>query len=210
MERTKGIDVSHHQGTVDFAKVKASGIGFAMLRAGYGWENWPKQTDRMFYRNYKNATAAGLPCGAYHYSYAKTVRDAQKEADFFLNLIKGCRLAYPVAFDLEDPTQAGLGRTALTGIADAFCRKVEQAGYYVCLYTNPDWMKNRLDMKCLSRYDLWIARYGTEPAAGTAGMWQYTSAGKVDGVTTRVDMNIAYRDYPRLMRKAGLNGFSKG
>lgn len=210
MERIKGIDVSHHQGAVDFSKAKASGIGFAMLRAGYGWENPPKQTDRMFYRNYKNASAAGLPCGAYHYSYAKTVRDAQREADFFLKIIKGCRLEYPVAFDMEDPTQAGLGRTALTGIADAFCRKVEKAGYYVCLYTNPDWMKNRLDMKCLSRFDLWIARYGTEPTAGTAGMWQYTSSGKVNGVKTRVDMDISYRNYPRLIRRAGLNGFPKG
>jgi lysozyme len=209
VSESKGIDVSHHQGEIDFSKVKADGVRFVMLRAGYGWENPEKQTDRMFYRNYRNAVKAGLPCGAYHYSYARNVREAELEADFFLKIIKGCQFAYPVAFDLEDKTQAGLSRKTLTDIIIAFCDKLEKAGYYVCFYTNPDWMKNKLDMQRLKRFDLWLARYSNEPGYSPIGMWQYSSTGRVDGIKTPVDRNLAYRDYPLIIRKAGLNGFPK-
>jgi lysozyme len=209
MKAVQGIDVSHHQGEIDFLKVKADGVKFIMLRAGYGWENPAKQTDRMFYRNYRNAGKAGLPCGAYHYSYARSKREAEKEADFFLKIIKDCQFSYPVAFDLEDQSQAGLNRKALTDIVIAFCSKVEKAGYYVCLYTNPDWIKNRLDMTRLKRYDLWLARYSSEPGYSPIGMWQYSSTGRVDGIKTLVDRNLAYKDYPLIIRKAGLNGFQK-
>lgn len=205
----KGIDVSHHQGAVDFAKVKASGIGFAILRAGYGWENPSVQTDRMFDRNYRNAQKAGLPCGAYHYSYAKNAAQARLEGDFFLKIIRGRKLEYPVAFDLEDASQAGLSREALTDIVIAFCDKVEKAGYYVCLYTNPDWMKNRLDMQRLKRFDLWLARYGGKPACEGMGMWQYSSSGRVNGISGNVDLDIAYRDYPAIIKKCGLNGCNR-
>lgn len=123
MYSVKGIDVSHHQGDIDFAKVKAAGIGFAMLRAGYGWENPEVQIDRKFYRNYQNAQKAGIPCGAYHYSYAKNAAQARLEADFFLKIIRGCRFAYPVAFDLEDKSQKSLSRQTLTDIVIAFATK---------------------------------------------------------------------------------------
>jgi len=209
VKTVKGIDVSHYQGEIDFSKVKAGGVGFVMLRAGYGWENPEVQTDRMFYRNYQNAVKAGLPCGAYHYSYARNTREAELEADFFLKIIKGCQFAYPVAFDMEDKTQMDLSRKALTDIVIAFCDKVEKAGYYVCFYTNPDWMKNRLDMERLRRFDLWLARYAAVPECDLMGMWQYSSTGKVNGIKTNVDMDIAYKDYPRIIKKAGLNGFQK-
>ncbi len=209
MNCVKGIDVSHHQGEIDFSKVKASGIGFVMLRAGYGWEKPEVQTDRMFYRNYENAVKAGLSCGAYHYSYARSAKEAELEADFFLKIIKGCKLGYPVAFDMEDKSQANLSRKTLTDIVIAFCNKLEKAGYYACLYTNPDWMKNRLDMKRLKRFDLWLARYSTEAGQDGMGMWQYCSTGKVDGIKTSVDLDVAYKNYPDIIKKAGLNGFGK-
>jgi GH25 family lysozyme M1 (1,4-beta-N-acetylmuramidase) len=206
----KGIDVSHHQGDVDFGKVKAAGIGFAMLRAGYGWESPSVQTDRKFYQNYRNAQKAGVPCGAYHYSYAKTPAQARLEADFFLKIIKGGRFAYPVAFDLEDSSQANLSREMLTDIVIAFCDKVEKAGYYVCLYSNPDWVKNRLDMERLKRFDLWLAHYADKPGRDRIGIWQCSNCGKVNGICGNVDLDVAYRDYPKIMRKSGLNGFLKG
>lgn len=209
MNPKRGIDVSHHQGEIDFQKVKAAGIEFVILRAGYGKENPSAQTDRMFRRNYSGAVQAGLPCGAYHYSYAKTPREAEQEADFFLSLVKGCRFEYPVAFDLEDASQKNLGRDTLTAIAAAFCERVERAGYYVCLYTNSDWMKNRLDMKRLNRYDIWLARYAGSPGVESIGMWQYSSTGRVDGISGAVDLDFAYRDYPALMRAKLLNGFSR-
>lgn len=209
MFAVNGIDVSHHQGDIDFAKVKADGMRFAMLRAGYGWENQSEQTDRKFHQNYKNAAGIGLPCGSYHYSYATTVQEAQKEADFFLNIVKGCRFDYPVAFDIEDKTQANLGRDRLTDITIAFCDKVEKAGYYVSVYSNLDWIRNRLDMGRLKRFDLWFARYNDKPGYEGMGMWQYSSTGKVAGIGTNVDMNIAYKDYPSIMRAKGLNGYAK-
>jgi lysozyme len=210
MDCVKGIDVSHHQGDVDFAKVKASGIGFAMLRTGYGWENPSVQTDQKFCQNYLNAKKAGLPCGAYHYSYAKNAAQAKLEADFFLKIIKGCQFGYPVAFDLEDSSQANLSREALTDIVTSFCSRVEQAGYYVCLYSNPDWIQNRLDMERLKRFDLWLAHYSDTPGRDGIGMWQYSSSGKVNGIGSAVDLDIAYRDYPKIMKQSGLNGYKKG
>lgn len=209
MFTANGIDVSHHQGDIDFAKVKAAGVQFVMIRAGYGWENQSEQTDRKFYQNYKDATKVGLPCGAYHYSYATTVQEAEKEAEFFLNLIKGCRFDYPVAFDMEDKTQTDLSRGKLTDITIAFCDKVEKAGYYVCMYSNLDWIRNRLDMERLKRFDLWFARYNDKPGYEGMGMWQYSSTGKVNGIASNVDLDIAYRDYPAIMRARGLNGFAK-
>lgn len=209
MDVEKGIDVSHHQGDIHFGKVKAAGVRFVMLRAGYGWENPKAQTDRKFERNYRGAAEAGLPCGAYHYSYATNRGEAEREADFFLRLTEGKRFAYPLAFDLEDRAQAGLGRAALTEIAETFCSAVERAGYYVCLYSNPDWLKNRLDMERLKRFDLWLARYAASPGRENIGLWQYSSAGRVDGIAGPVDLDLAYRDYPAIMREKGLNGFPK-
>lgn len=209
MLEIKGIDVSHHQGDIDFAKVKAAGIRFVMLRAGYGWENPSVQTDQKFYQNYAAAVKAGLPCGAYHYSYATSAAEARQEADFFLKIIDGCRLAYPVAFDMEDKCQANLGREALTDIAIAFCRKMEEAGYYTCVYTNLDWSRNRLDMGRLKPYDLWFARYSDAPGCDGIGMWQYSSSGRVNGINTDVDLDIAYRDYPAIIQSHGLNGYTK-
>ncbi len=209
MQEVKGIDVSHYQGEIDFEKVKASGIRFVMLRAGYGWENPSVQTDRNFYRNYRMAVKAGLPCGAYHYSYATNTEEARKEADFFLKVIQGCKFGYPVAFDMEDKSQVNLGRKNLTDIAAAFCEKMEGAGYYTCIYTNLDWIKNRLDMERLKQYDLWFARYHDAPGYEGMGLWQYSSTGRVDGIQTAVDLDISYRDYPSIMLRQGLNGYGK-
>ena len=209
MYRVKGIDVSHHQGKIDFRKVKNSGIGFAMLRAGYGWENPSVQTDRMFKNNYESAKAAGLPCGAYHYSYARNPREAQLEASFFLNIVKGCKFEYPVAFDLEDKSQAGLSRKMLTYTVVAFCDKLEKAGYYVCLYTNPNWIKNHLDICRIKRFDIWLARYNISPGYKNIGMWQYSNCGKINGINTRVDLDFAYKNYPYIIKENGLNGFKR-
>lgn len=207
MMQRKGIDVSSHQGDIDFRKVKDAGIEFVMLRAGYGWENPQEQTDSRFLSYYRLAVQAGLPCGAYHYSYARSAREADQEAEFFLKITAGLRFEYPVAYDVEDKTQMDLGREAVTEIAAAFCGSLEKAGYYPCLYTNPDWIRNRLDLEKLKGRDIWLAHYAPKPGYGDIGMWQYTGSGSVDGISTSVDLDIAYRDYPTLIRARGLNGF---
>lgn len=205
----KGIDVSTWQGDIDWNKVKADGIEFAMLRSSFGKENPDKQTDNKFWQNYRNAKAAGVPIGAYHYSYATTVEDAKKEADFFLSIVKGCQFEYPIAFDIEDPSQMYLGKDRITDIIMAFCERVQAAGYYVSLYTNLDWISNRIDMIRAKAFDIWLAQWNDKPTySGNFGMWQYTSSGSVSGISGNVDMNIAYYDYPSIIKAAGLNGFS--
>lgn len=205
----KGIDVSTWQGNIDWNKVKADGIEFAMLRSSFGKENPDKQTDNKFWQNYRNAKAAGVPIGAYHYSYATTVEDAKKEADFFLSIVKGCQFEYPIAFDIEDDSQMYLGKDRITDIIMAFCERVQAAGYYVSLYTNLDWISNRIDMSRAKAFDVWLAQWNDKPTySGNFGMWQYTSSGSVNGISGNVDMNIAYYDYPSIIKAAGLNGFS--
>lgn len=205
----KGIDVSTWQGDINWNKVKADGIEFAMLRSSFGKENHDKQTDNKFWQNYRNAKAAGVPIGAYHYSYATTVEDAKKEADFFLSIVKGCQFEYPIAFDIEDPSQMYLGKDRITDIIMTFCERVQAAGYYVSLYTNLDWISNRIDMSRAKAFDIWLAQWSSKPTySGNFGMWQYTSSGSVNGISGNVDMNIAYYDYPSIIKAAGLNGFT--
>ncbi len=207
----RGIDVSYWQGDIDWQRVADSGIEFAMLRASYGWADPEKQTDRQFAANVKGAKAAGIPFGAYHYSYATSVEDAKKEAAFFLSVIKGNTYGYPLAFDIEDKSQQNLSPQLINSIIQTFCDAVEEAGYYTAVYTNLNWVNNRLDATILKRYDLWLARWGTTPGYdGNFGIWQYSSNGAIPGVAGRVDLNTSYRDYPAIMQAKGLNGYASG
>lgn len=201
----KGIDVSKHQGSIDWAKVKAAGIEFAMIRAGFG-KNL-NQVDECFAANVKGAQAVGIKAGAYHYSYAQSTEDAKKEAAFFLSLIKGYKLEYPVAFDIEDPSQTKLGKNVCTDIALTFCNIVEKAGYFTMFYCNPAWIKSYLNMTKLSRFGLWLANWGVSSPAYKCGIWQYTSDGSVPGISGRVDMNYSYVDYASIIAQKSLNGF---
>lgn len=208
--KIKGIDVSHHNGVVDWDKVKAAGIQFAILRCGYGRKSI-KQIDKQFERNYRECKRVGMPVGVYHYSYAKTAEDARLEADFMLELIADKQFEYPVIFDIEDKTQQALGKKVLTEITVAFCEKIEAAGYYTAVYSNVDWFINKLDQSQLEAYDKWLAHWVTSPRWGNefGGLWQYSDSGRVDGIDTAVDMNISYRDYPSIIKNAGLNGYGK-
>lgn len=206
-----GIDVSTFQGIINWSQVKADGVRFAMIRSGYGWEDPERQTDVRFHDNMEGTRQAGIPAGAYHYSYATNREQAEKEAEFFLKVIQGYTFEYPVALDLEDASQRSLSRDTLTDIAYTFLNRVEEAGYYVMLYTNLDWLVNRLDMDRLSRFDVWLAQWNSEPTySGDFGVWQYTSNGQVAGISTPVDRDVSYRDYPSLIRAAGLNGLRPG
>jgi len=210
MFQAKGIDVSYAQSAVDWHAVKAAGVEFAMLRSSFGWEEKEKQTDAEFFANVKGAKAEGIPIGCYHYSYATTVEEAKKEAAFFLDIIKGCVFEYPVVFDIEDKCQRNLSKQLLTDIVFAFCSTVEKAGYYTAFYTNLDWIRNRLDMSRLARFDLWYAQYyGKATYTGDYGMWQCANDGKVNGISGNVDRDIAYKNYPAIMKAAGLNGYKK-
>lgn len=203
----RGIDVSKWQGTIDWAKVAKSGVSFAILRAGYGRVS--SQKDPTFEDNYNNAKAAGIPVGAYHYSYAKNVAAAKQEAEVFLSWIKGKQFEYPVAFDIEEGSVFNLGKNTVSEIIDAFCSAVEAAGYYVCVYTNKNWLDNVVSAEIKSKYDIWLAQWTSTPSYnGAYGIWQYTSSGTVEGISGRVDLDIAYKEYPSIMKSKGLNGFT--
>lgn len=202
----KGIDVSYWNGNIDWTKVKAAGIQFAMLRGGYGTNG----KDSKFEQNYKGAKTVGVPMGVYHYSYAKTVEAAKQEAKFCLSYLKGKQFEYPIAFDIEDSSQRNLGKATITAITKAFCETVEKAGYYVAIYSNLDWLRNRLDLNILKSYDIWLAQWASKPTySGSFGMWQYADNGKLNGISGNVDMNISYKDYATLIKAAGMNGYKK-
>lgn len=202
----RGIDVSKWQGNIDWKKVKASGVDFAILRAGYG--SAVSQKDVTFEDNYKNAKAVGMPVGAYHYSYAKDVAGAKREAQTFLEWVKGKQFEYPVVFDIEESSVFNLGKNTVSEIIKAFCSTVENAGYYVSVYTNKNWLDNVVSDEVKSKYDTWLAQWASAPSyEGPYGMWQYTSSGTVDGISGRVDMDIAYKNYPEIIKRNKLNGW---
>lgn len=202
---TEGIDVSKFQGIINFRQVRAADVRFVMIRASIG----SYTADPLFTRNAAAAAAAGLNWGAYHYFYSKTVPEALAEAEFFLSRLKGLRPTFPVALDAEEPSLLSAGREALTDAVEAFLTKVQSAGYYVTLYANLNWLQNYLNFQQLRRFDVWLAQWGPAPTFQEApiGMWQYTSEGTVPGVSGRVDRDRAFKDYPAIIRAAGLNGF---
>lgn len=203
----QGIDVSKWQGVVNFEKVKADGYDFVILNAGYG--KYLNQKDPTFERNYESAKAAGLYVGAYWYSYATTVADAKLEADTFLEAIKGKTFEYPVAFDIEDATQTKLSKSLIGDICDAFCKRLESAGYYVCLYSYSSFLANKIPASIVKSYDIWLAEFTNAESPsyrGEYGIWQWNSRGSISGVLGDVDLNRSYKDYPSIMRVNGFNG----
>ena len=209
----KGIDVSKWQGTINWAEVAGDGVKFAMIRLGYGGKNGAAcGVDSFYQKNVEGALANGIAVGCYFYSYALTVEAVKKEAAFVIQQLakyKG-RILYPIAFDIEDSTQAGLGKRTLTDMVTAFCSALEAAGYYASFYCNADWARNRLDMQALARFDFWLAQWTATPTyTGHAfNMWQSSSKGRVDGISGDVDMDTAFVDYEAEIKKNKLNGYT--
>lgn len=191
-----GIDVSQHQGTIDWAAVKADGIDFAYIRIGYrGSDTGIVLADSQFRANFDGARAAGLDVGVYFYSEAISVEEAQAEAAFVLSELGGASLTYPVAFDYE-PTGNDSDRIAalpddqMSAIAQAFCQAIEDGGRSAVVYGNASDLA-RMQAQNLSRYGYWYASYTTRPTVDLAfGIWQYSSSGSVDGISTPVDLDI--------------------
>ncbi|MGI5959027.1 MAG: GH25 family lysozyme [Massiliimalia sp.] len=187
----KGIDVSYAQGNVNWSQVKSSGIQFAVLRAGFGRE--VSQKDKYFEQNYMACKSVGIPVGVYHYSYAQSVSEARTEAKACISWLAGKTLEYPVFYDLEDGSMTHLGKSTLTQIALAFCDEMQKSGYRVGIYANKNWLVNYLDMSQLNQYPVWLAQYNNQITYnGKVDMWQYTSTGRVPGISGNVDMNECY------------------
>lgn len=204
----QGIDVSHHQGPVDWEKVRQSGKAqFAILRAGYG--KTASQKDRQFEANYNGCRKNNIPVGAYWYSYAASPSEAEEEAAACLDVIRNKQFEYPIWFDIEDKIQKGLGKNTVTAIAAAFCGKLEQANYWVGVYSADSWFATHLDPEIMKRYVLWPARIGGQKPSYCPryDMWQYTWQGNIPGIAGPVDMDQCYKDFPTMMKQAKKNGF---
>ena len=199
-----GIDVSHHNGEIAWNKVK---IDFALIRTGYGKKN-PNQVDKEFERNYMACKKYHIPCGAYHYSYAKTIEDAEKEADFVLELLKGKKFEFPIYFDMEEKFQVNLGKAKCTAMFKAFADKLEEAGYWVGIYSFDSFFQTNLEDGIEKRYTAWVARVeNIKPNSCKPAIWQYSWKGRVEGINGDVDMNKCDIDYPSMIKKAHKNGY---
>lgn len=204
----RGIDISAHQGNIDLGALRDQ-IDFVIIRVGYGVSG---SIDSKFKRNAELCEQLGLPYGFYWYSYALNVSGAQTEADHFLNAIAPYHPTMGCWFDMEDADgykkRNGMpSDSTLKDICYAFCEKVENAGYYSGIYASLSWFKNQLAGDRLSRFDKWVAMWPTSggkqrglsvsPDEQTGwSMWQFTSDGKFDGYSGRLDTNYSYHDFP--------------
>ena len=192
----QGIDVSSYQKKINWKKVKADGIDFAMIRLGYrGYREGELKLDSRFKENVKQAQKAGLDIGLYFFSQAITPKEAIEEAKFVVKHIDGADISYPIAFDMEYIHGADrinhLTIEEMTEIADAFCKTIAKKGYVPMIYGNPTWLTKHYDLRFLTEYQVWMAHY-TEKTdyPYIFGIWQYSDKGKVDGIQGNVDMNL--------------------
>jgi GH25 family lysozyme M1 (1,4-beta-N-acetylmuramidase) len=192
----KGIDVSHYQKKIDWAKAKKV-VEFSILKIGEG--RYSNQKDEYFERNYSECKRLGIPVGVYSYAYAQSVAEAKEEAKRVIEWLNGRDLDLPVYYDMENANMQKLGKNQLTEIAIAFCHEIEKVGYWAGIYANLYWYSNLLDTEKLRKmFTLWIAHvdntYNQNKYDGLYDMFQYSWKGQVDGIIASVDMNVMYRD----------------
>lgn len=186
-----GVDISEHNGVINWAALKARDISFSIIRASFG-DAIAGRKDYRFDQNVSEAYRNGMKIGVYHYSYSMTVADARNEAKHILSILDGRYIDTPVYFDIEDPSQANLSRQTIAAIIDAFCTTIEQGGYRAGVYANLNWLNNKIEPWVLQGRDVWVAQWNDHcDYKGDYTMWQYTSSEIIDG--KRFDMNIWYR-----------------
>lgn len=199
----KGVDVSKHNGPINWGKVKKDGIKFAILRGGYS----TTYVDSQFQNNIKGCIKNNIPVGIYWFSYATNVAGAIKEADKCLSVIKKYKeyIKYPVFYDLEYDTiryaktkGVIINKELASAMTEAFLNRIKSQGYNVGIYTNLDFSRNYFTSKILCKYDVWIAQYNSKCTyTGEYALWQYSENGKVDGINGLIDMNYCYKDYTK-------------
>ena len=207
MEPKKAVDLSHHNGSVDFEKLKASGIDIVILRTGYGRYS-PSQMDRRFAENYDLARKCGMDIGAYHYSYADSPDDAVLEAEAMLRIIGGRRFELPLYFDIEERKHSLMPREVCSEMVSAFCGTLEKNGCFAGVYSYDSFFVTNLSGEIPERYSAWVAKISKgEPRCKRYDVRQYSFTGRPAGTSGYVDMDMVYRDFPSIMRKTGLNGY---
>lgn len=206
----KGLDISSYQKGISFDSIKNS-VNFLILRAGFtGWGTGVSyHKDDCFENFYKQAKTRNIPVGAYWYSCANTYEKGKAEAEYiYNNCLKDKQFEYPIYIDVEENRHQQVGKTAVANAIKGFCEYLENKGYYVGIYANTNYFYNYIDTASLSMYDKWLAVWTDKKPSfkyGEFGLWQNSSSGSVGGY--RVDTNIAYKDYPTIIKNAGLNGY---
>lgn len=194
----RGIDVSKWNGSIDWKAVKNEGIEFAIIRCGYrGSSAGALIEDPTFRTNIKGAQAAGIKVGIYFFTQAVNEVEAVEEASMAINLAKGYGLSFPIYLDVEGSNGRGDSISAAQRTANikAFCGTVQNAGYKAGVYANKTWFNEKINTGSLTNYKIWLAQYAASPtySATRYDMWQYTSKGRVSGISGNVDLNICYR-----------------
>ena len=204
-EGTLGIDVSQHQGNIDWGKVSKSDIKFAMIRIGYrGYATGKLAEDTKFKSNLKESVSKGIKSGVYFYSTALNADEAKKDAEYVINLLDkyGYRnmVGMPIAIDLEvnpgiNSRDYNLSKKARTTVANTFCSTIASYGYVPMIYASKSFLTDRMNINEIS-YDIWVAQYNTRCTYnGIYYMWQNTSKGKVSGISGNVDLDYCYKNY---------------
>ena len=214
----KGVDISSLNGDVSIEKIKQAGYEFAMLRCGYG-SDLKVQDDTQFENNVRKCEAAGVPWGAYLYSYALNTDDAKSEVQHVLRLLKGKRPTLPVAIDMEDgdgykAKHGGMTFQNINNTCKIFVEGVRAAGYYPMIYTGLEEINNYISSEVLNSCDLWFAQWWKTPQyyGSNMGMWQYggeenfIESNSIPGVGV-IDKDKCYKDYPSIIKNGGYNGW---
>ncbi|WP_165352295.1 glycoside hydrolase family 25 protein [Massilimicrobiota timonensis] len=202
----KGADISKHNGKIDFSIIKNQ-LDFIILRAAYRGITYRKiYTDEKFFDNIEQINEMNIPVGLYIYSTAVNESEGIKEAEYCLSLAKNYRITYPIIIDIEDETNQGcLSKQELTNIIKAFCETIENNNYYAMFYCSKYWYTTKLDSQALKKYDRWIAQWEAKECEIDCGIWQYTSKGKIVGISGSVDLNYSYKNYPLIIKNNELN-----
>ena len=197
-----GIDVSKYQNEIDWKKVAADGVQFAMIRLGYrGYSSGALVMDEYFKANIKGAQDSGIKVGIYFFSQAVNKDEAIEEAEYVLQEISGYDVSFPIVVDMEEVSGAtarvdALDKNQVTEIMIAFCDRIKQDGFTPMIYANSKWFVSRMDMEQLEDYEKWVAQYFKTPSFPYAfSMWQFTDSGSVDGIKGNVDIDVAFIDF---------------
>ena len=205
-----GIDISYHNGEIDFSKIKSK-VDFIIMRSGYGKKtNDSKEIKFDIY--YNEAKKYNIPIGTYWYCYAKTTEEALLEAKTFLNKVKGKQFEFPVYYDVEEKCTFETGKEIVNNIIKTFLGEIEKNGYYCGLYCSYNILQGIISDEIKDKYEIWIANWGVEKPFYERkwGIWQYTSKGHLDGIESEyVDLDTAIIDYEPIIKQLGKNGYEK-
>ncbi|MBR5306929.1 MAG: hypothetical protein IKU47_08430 [Oscillospiraceae bacterium] len=208
----KILDASRYQGDIDWKKAFEDGLDGAILKtvSTNNREFGGLYIDPYFERNYAECKRLGIPVGAYYYTYAQDKNYADKELALFKKAIEGKTFELPLVVDVEDNLLKPLSANALTDLVEYAAKTIQDWGCYAMVYTYLNYQNTELNMARLAKYDLWLAAYrDVRPTYPAHNIWQYTSSGSLKGVNGRCDLNHCYRDFPTIIKNAGLNGFGK-